>query len=100
MSGSEAPVIAFDVKGDPAMAWYFVMAHWPDRSTQPAIRIDLGTTIQILVPATPECLGILRTTIDRSRDLPEMRHSADALVAELKRRVLPEFDPGSHRSTG
>lgn len=100
MSASEAPVIAFDVKGDPAMAWYFVMAHWPDPATQPSIRIDLGRTIQILVPVTPKSIRDLRATIDQSTRLPEMAQSAKALLADLDERVLPVGGPESQRPTG
>jgi hypothetical protein len=34
------PVQVFEVSGDAALAWYFVMAHWPDAETAPELRFS------------------------------------------------------------
>src|SRR6188768_3754736 len=59
--GSGGPRAEFELTAASAMAWYFVLANWPERSTRPIIRAD-GDPKTVVMPARPEAFDALERT--------------------------------------
>jgi hypothetical protein len=87
--GSES----FEVRTDTAYAWYFVLAHWPNRTPRPLLNFD-QPTIQIALDdqQIEELSMLLKGALELQSRVAE---SSDALLAELRQRGL-----GFRRSSG
>jgi hypothetical protein len=82
----------FDVAGETAYAWYFVMAHWPDADTAPQLRSDVGPP-QLIFDPTPEVFQKLRRTLGLALAAGgSVAESASLLLRQIK-HVLPEEKP-------
>jgi hypothetical protein len=93
---------AFAVQGETALAWYFVMAYWPSRATQPVLQIE-SSPMKVLLDDTREVSEHLRSTIAAAGTRGGlMARSAKALIAELDRRVpsAPAFKASAAGRTG
>jgi hypothetical protein len=79
----------FDVAGETAYAWYFVMAHWPDPATVPQLRSDVGPP-QLIFDPTPEVFDKLRRTLNLALAAGgSVAESASLLLRQIK-HVLPQ----------
>jgi hypothetical protein len=94
MTARRASVEAFEVSGDGAMAWYFVMAHWPNAETAPQLQCGPGP-MQILVEATHENLFVLRCLLTgATKNFGTLAQSSRLLLLELAPK-LPDEPPRS-----
>src|SRR5436189_1079587 len=86
MTAQGEPCAVFEVRGDTAIAWYFVMANWSNAKTQPRIKLD-GDPMKILFDATAEAFADLIAVLHRAaaRD-GQVRNSARALLSEIQER--------------
>lgn len=79
----------FDLSGETALAWYFVMAHWPDEATTPILRFDEGP-MRIGVFTTDAAIRILNVTLERSMRLGgNMAKSAVAVLQASSALLTP-----------
>jgi hypothetical protein len=89
-------VRAFEVSGEGAMAWYFVMAHWPNQESAPQLSFQAGP-IRILIEMTAENLFGLRLLLTRqATNSDSLGKSCKALLIETG-HLLPEDSPSSAR---
>jgi len=89
----------FDVAGETAYAWYFVMAHWPDPATAPQLRSDVGPP-QLIFDPTPGVFQKLRHTLSLALAAGgSVAESASVLLRQIK-HVLPEEKPPSTAGWG
>jgi hypothetical protein len=78
----------FAVSGEAALAWSYVMCHWPDRATTPELRDGPGP-MQIVFGSDPKILYILRRTLMLARTCSgSLGQSAETLLGQLN-DVLP-----------
>src|SRR6478735_8848369 len=87
----------FDVAGETAYAWYFVMAHWPDPDTAPQLRSDVGPPQLVFEPRSDvfhKLRCTLRLAIAAGGSIAE---SASLLLRQIE-NVLPEEKPPSRDS--
>jgi hypothetical protein len=93
MNGRNAgPVEVFEVSGDAAMAWYYVMAHWPNPETAPELRFGPGP-LHLVFDARPEALYALRCTLKNARGFGgHLAESASGVLMALHKQ-LPEAPP-------
>jgi hypothetical protein len=93
MTERRAVVETFDVDGDGAYAWYFVMAHWPNPETSPQLRLGPGP-MQLVLETTAENLYALRCTLKAAIELHgAVAESARGLLNRLE-ASLPKEPPG------
>jgi hypothetical protein len=65
------------------MAWYFILANWPERSTRPIIRVN-GDPKTVVMPARPEAFEALRKTAHLAQiQGGHLGASADAVLAMI-----------------
>ena len=94
MPGGEEVTAVFEVQGETAMAWYFVMAHWSLREIQPRIRLD-GRPMRILVAENPKAFAEIDTVLTRAVLIGgEVARSASVLLAEIQKRRGPSIGEG------
>ena len=100
-SGRGQPVRAFEVRADEVVAWYFVMAHWPDPETVPLLQTDSGS-IRFVFAETAPVLYMLRKVIQLGLGAPgSLRESAGVLMARLDSELPDEMPPrGSNSNAG
>jgi hypothetical protein len=81
--GSGGPRAEFVLTPASAMAWYFILANWPERSTLPIIRAN-GDPKTVVMPARPEAFDALAKTA-RLAQLQggHLGASADAVLATI-----------------
>jgi hypothetical protein len=93
MSARRVDVASFDVKGETALAWYFVMAHWPSRATQPTLQIE-SSPMKVLLDETPEAFHDLHETLAYAGTRSGLTaKSAKALAQELEKRSQKRPSP-------
>jgi hypothetical protein len=81
--GSGGPRATFDLTAGSAMAWYFILANWPDRWTRPIIRAE-GDPKTVVMPARSEAFDALRCTARLARlQGGHLAASADVVLATL-----------------
>jgi hypothetical protein len=86
----------FEVSGETALAWYFVMAHWPAPDSQPVVDFSSGA-MSLLLRDRKEVFADLRTTLARA--LPaggRLHESAVILQDELDHRGGADLSPASN----
>ena len=98
MTARGEPCAVFEVRGDTAMAWYFVMANWSDGKTQPTIKLD-GEPMKILCDQTAEALAELIEVLKRAAIFDgHVGSSARALLGEIRQRLASRTQPHDESS--
>jgi hypothetical protein len=93
MTARGEPCAVFEILGDTAMAWYFVMANWSDWKTQPRITLD-GNPMKILLDETADAFAELVAVLNRAATVGgQVGKSAVVLLAEIEQRPAPRSRP-------
>ena len=94
----EARVREFEIGGDVAYAWYFVVAHWPVVATSPQLRTESGP-IRLAFNDRPEVLYTLRRTLMGAAVCGgSLGESASKLIGQLGSLLPEEAPPQKHSS--
>lgn len=93
MSVDPEPVELFEAEGETALAWYFVLGHWPLDLPQPRLQVD-GLIVQILLSRDRRMIADLLAVIEpaRNHEGPMLRQSAAALLDQIESRGLLASD--------
>jgi hypothetical protein len=93
MSEGVEPLELFEAEGETALAWYFVLGHWPREIAQPRLQVD-GLIVQILLPRTRQAIADLLAVIEpaRNHEGPMLRQSVAALLGQIESRGLLTLD--------
>ena len=90
--GSGGPRAEFELTPASAMAWYFILANWPERSTRPIIRVN-GDPKTVVMPARPEAFDALTKTARLAQiQGGHLGASADAVLATIDARQPSAVD--------
>ena len=85
----------FEVCGDVALAWYFVMAHWPDQRTTPELEFGPGP-MRLIFDPSPEVLYTLRRTLEQAAGWPgTLGDSASVLLDSIGSKLPTALPPSS-----
>ena len=98
MMGSEDErFLWFDIAGDTALAWYYVMAHWPKWPTCPKLQLNEGPMRVSLQPAASVIDDLRAVLMQAAEAGGDMGHSAKALLASLAEKTSDRIlhDSGS-----